>query len=289
MKLILCLSVIFFTTISVESEIYRSPLESPQFKSFWENVPALEFANKFNRTGRITGGQIADRHQFPYQVGMLTKAANGNTYLCGGSLITLNYVLTAAHCLEGIESAQIFLGAHELQKDAYWKSTLSKSNFIIHENYNSNYVYNDIALVRLFGVSAIPGKIETVKLLPRALEKERFIGSTVRVSGWGVYADGAGPSPLLRFVDLTVRDLSVCEKIFGPNMIKDSNVCTTGLNNKSPCGGDSGGPLMTVSNSYQIGVVSFGAAVGCELGYPGVFTRVGSYLDWIAKNSDLKI
>jgi secreted trypsin-like serine protease len=32
-----------------------------------------------------------------------------------------------------------------------------------------------------------------------------------------------------------------------------------------------------------VGIVSFGAADGCQLGYPVGFTRVTSYLDWINK------
>jgi secreted trypsin-like serine protease len=55
--------------------------------------------------------------------------------------------------------------------------------------------------------------------------------------------------------------------------------------------GDSGGPLVKeIDGAYtQIGVVSFGAAAGCELGYPAGFARVTSFLDWIETNSGIHI
>lgn len=56
--------------------------------------------------------------------------------------------------------------------------------------------------------------------------------------------------------------------------------------------GDSGGPLVhkdKTGHIRQVGIVSFGKVFGCELGYPGVFTRVTEYLDWIEKNAGIKI
>ena len=54
----------------------------------------------FGPGGRIVGGFEAERHQFPYQVGLVLHLANGNGW-CGGSLISRNYVMTAAHCIDG--------------------------------------------------------------------------------------------------------------------------------------------------------------------------------------------
>ena len=54
--------------------------------------------------------------------------------------------------------------------------------------------------------------------------------------------------------------------------------------------GDSGGPLVYRESDgvyTQVGIVSFGAAAGCELGYPAAFTRVTSYLNWISSKTGL--
>ena len=56
--------------------------------------------------------------------------------------------------------------------------------------------------------------------------------------------------------------------------------------------GDSGGPLVFLENDglyTEVGIVSFGAAAGCTLGYPVPFTRVISYLSWISANTDIRI
>ena len=52
--------------------------------------------------------------------------------------------------------------------------------------------------------------------------------------------------------------------------------------------GDSGGPLVFRENDgnyTEVGIVSFQHSSGCEAGYPAVFTRVTSYLDWIQTNT----
>jgi secreted trypsin-like serine protease len=56
--------------------------------------------------------------------------------------------------------------------------------------------------------------------------------------------------------------------------------------------GDSGGPLAFIEDDgipTLIGVVSFGAAAGCEIGLPAGYTRTSSFLDWIAYNSRVEI
>ena len=47
--------------------------------------------------------------------------------------------------------------------------------------------------------------------------------------------------------------------------------------------GDSGGPL--IYNGIQVGLTSFGATAGCEIGYPSGFTRISHFRDWILTNT----
>jgi len=57
------------------------------------------------------------------------------------------------------------------------------------------------------------------------------------------------------------------------------------LNDKSLFQGDSGGPMMFfIKNQYYLmGVVSRGPKLCGEPGYPGIYTRVSCFTDWIVR------
>merc|ERR1712025_210311 len=59
---------------------------------------------------KIVGGQEATPHQFPWQVGLFFDG-----YFCGGSIISEKYILTAAHCADGVFSHEVVIGAHEIR------------------------------------------------------------------------------------------------------------------------------------------------------------------------------
>lgn len=99
-----------------------------------------------------------------------------------------------------------------------------------------------------------------------------------------------GISPVLRFVETEVITNSGCNNFY-PGIIQSSNICASGKGGKSSCNGDSGGPL-TVNDegqTKQVGIVSFGIALGCSVGFPHAYTRITEYLDWIEVNSNVVI
>ncbi|CAB0004167.1 unnamed protein product, partial [Nesidiocoris tenuis] len=150
---------------------------------------------------------------------------------------------------------------------------------INHEQYNQRgNTENDVALLVL--ASKIPFQ-RTIgpACFPKA--NLNIVGSKVRVIGWGaLYSNGPQPN-ILQKVDLDVKPISDCSKVY-PG-ITAGQLCTYTLK-KDACQGDSGGPVIWLdpaTNRYTVvGIVSYG--YGCaQPGAPGVNTAVSAYRDWI--------
>ena len=108
-------------------------------------------------------------------------------------------------------------------------------------------------------------------------------GTVVTVSGWGDTGDRGELPTILQKVEVPVVPHWECEWLYGREKIKDSMFCA-GRAGRDSCQGDSGGPVMY--EGYLIGVVSWGQ--GCALpGYPGVYTDVSKFIDWIRMNSGI--
>ncbi|TMW53550.1 hypothetical protein DOY81_001314 [Sarcophaga bullata] len=239
--------------------------------------------------GRITNGELAKPGQFPYQVG-LSLAFGEKSAWCGGTLISDRWVLTAAHCTDNADSVTVYLGAIDIKngnEKGQQRIFVSKKNIIVHEDWDAAVLRNDISLIKL------PVAVEfNERVQPAALPKmdgkySTYEGDLVWASGWGKDSDSAtAVTQFLQFIEAPVIKNSACNRYY-LGSITDKMICIGTSGKKSTCNGDSGGPLVYKDGeiNYVIGATSFGIALGCEKGWPGVFTRVTSYLDWIEANS----
>ncbi|CAO1428768.1 unnamed protein product [Diamesa hyperborea] len=266
-----------------------------QVQSENESTGAGSLFDISNISRRVVNGQSAYMGQFPYQALLNLTDPLNQSYVCGGSIISQNWIITAAHCLEEIVSVDIHVGIiNRSPLTSEWTTKVEKSNFIIHENYDDIEVTNDIALIRLD--SKIPENqfVKSISLPTRADANEDLVGRTANVSGFGRYADKSknSSSPILMWVELPIVDNSFCELLNPPERLAESKICVGSKDGMSPCFGDSGGPLAILRSDgtpVLIGIVSHGYSVFCELGHPGVFTDVHSFLDWIETSKMVKI
>ncbi|KAH8380639.1 hypothetical protein KR009_011941 [Drosophila setifemur] len=228
--------------------------------------------------GRITNGQDAYEGQFPYQVGIYLYGLFGSRF-CGGSLISSEWVMTAAHCLIGANSAVIVMGSITLSGSAN-NVTVNSSQFILHPLFSQLLLLNDIALINIPPVdfTDLIKKIDLPMMFSYVPE-----GTIARVSGWGVTSDSSNTlSSKLQYADLKTISVQECQQILNTGIIFLRKMCTLTSNGISPCRGDSGGPL-TIGNT-QVGIVSFGSAAGCEKGKPSVYEHVAAHRRWITQN-----
>ncbi|XP_068231253.1 transmembrane protease serine 9-like [Palaemon carinicauda] len=241
-----------------------------------------------NSITRIVGGETTTMHEYPWQVG-LTSASRP---YCGGSIISNQWILTAAHCVEGdsASSVKVLIGEHNWGTTTETSVTEKRdvSQIIVHPQYSSKTFDNDMALLKLSSPISFPSdnKIAPV-CLPDA--GNAYDNVDAIITGWGTTSSGGSQSNQLREVTVPTMTNSKCQQSYG-NSITSNMICA-GLDEggKDSCQGDSGGPMVTGGNTaasfmVQIGVVSWG--YGCAYaGYPGVYARVNNYLSWISSNT----
>ncbi|PSN50402.1 hypothetical protein C0J52_08570 [Blattella germanica] len=219
--------------------------------------------------GRIVGGIPADITNFPYQVSFEWY----EQHWCGGSIISPNYVLIAAHCVRGksLSSIRIRAGTSIKQQGG---SIHAISQVVSHPNYvGADY---DVAVIRVSQPFQYSESVQPISLT----SEEPAAGTPVVVTGWGALEYvGSAPSQLQQ-VQVNIVDHEECSKAYTKyGGVTAREVCAgVSQGGKDSCQGDSGGPL--VANGVQVGVVSWGEECALK-GYPGVYSSVANLRSWI--------
>lgn len=179
------------------------------------------------------------------------------------------------------------LGASDVNRA---NQTIVAVKLIPHPFFDPGSEKNDIALVQLATPANLSDIVGISRLPSRAQKKLSFKDKLGTSYGWGKGGKATIPVSTLHAVNETViTNLSCLTKY--PAYITDSNLCT-GSSNGTPCTGDEGGAIFFKDDDgypTQIGVFSYQFSLGCTMGWPAVYTRLTSYLDWIESNSDVVI
>ncbi|EDW69325.1 trypsin-1 [Drosophila virilis] len=217
---------------------------------------------------RIIGGQETSISQVPY----LVYLRQGGGFICGGSLLTTNSVLTAAHCVYGAKEQEYTVHAGASRLDQTAPVVRSVTRFHIAPNYAARNFDMDVAILQL--ASPVPlttGQVATIA----PCRSQPAANTYVRISGWGVQQESSRmPAAQVRTAVVRVLPGLECQLAYaGQAHLSDSMLCAAVRGIKDSCSGDSGGPL--VYRGEVCGIVSWG--FGCaRAAYPGVYTSVAS-------------
>lgn len=227
---------------------------------------------------RIVGGKPTTVTKHPYQVSIYYNGQHN----CGGSIISKDWILTAAHCVYGLKPALFQIRVKSTYHDKGGEVIGGIKTLIFHEWYDDDTYSYDVGLIKLPSPISFTSEAKRVTL-PSA-NTNVPTGSLATVTGWGrISADGAR-SNVLQVLDVPVVDQKICQKIYAfYNPVTSEMMCAGHMaGGKDTCQGDSGGPL--VYKGDQIGIVSWGAQCA-KAGYPGVYTRVSAVRSWIMKKT----
>lgn len=269
---------------------------SNRAKTSKSETKCLEYTESFERLDTyvpfIVNGKNASLGEYPHMAALGYDIENNEIgWLCGGSLISEKYVLTAAHCLKynGADVKYVKLGTVDL--------TNGNGNIynvfiaIPHPDYKPPAKYHDIALLELeetvrFTINIRPACLYT------STDLSLYKTKSLHVTGYGTIEYGGLQSKILQYVILDLYTQEECLKQYAVNRRSlprsvpyDIMVCAGKRDGiADACQGDSGGPLQLKIYKQLlhsiVGIISSGKGCGAQ-NVPGLYTRVAPYVKWI--------
>ncbi|CAH1126141.1 unnamed protein product [Ceutorhynchus assimilis] len=240
---------------------------------------------------RIVGGHNAERGQFPYQASLqMRSSATRYSHICGGSIISKNWILSAAHCTQSAASSYRVVVGVILQTDQNipGQQIIAVRQIINHPGYPGGVQVSadDVCLIRLSKPLSFTANVQPIAIPPQGA---KYQGSST-LSGWGLTVSGGNIPNHLQYAILPLVEEYKCERIlrallgsnspFSPNL----NVCSgIRLGGESACSGDSGGPLE--HNGRVVGIVSWVLMPCGAWDAPSVYAKTSAYSNWIVQQT----
>uniref|UniRef100_A0A8D0E5M0 Acrosin n=1 Tax=Salvator merianae TaxID=96440 RepID=A0A8D0E5M0_SALMN len=259
-------------------------LDCLPFTSFSSGVCGRRpLAPSHGGSARIVGGTDTLPGTWPWMVSIQKPSQGGYMHICGGSLISSLWVVTAAHCSPHYY-LHLVIGITQISQPGPDTQERSIKNLVQHEQYVQRTHYNDIALMELNEPVNCTDYIQ-----PACLPDTNVVISALThcyISGWGRMSSTVYTSDILQEARVNIIPLELCNSSnWYHKKIHYNNICAGfeqgGIDS---CQGDSGGPLMCREGRSErfwvIGATSWG--IGCANAQkPGVYTSTQHFLDWI--------
>ncbi|XP_075987371.1 granzyme-like protein 1 [Anticarsia gemmatalis] len=272
------------------------PCRGENRKKYWQDWNDVDQCDNIQITSLtpVYIGVPAKKNQFPHMALLgYGKDRDSAQWLCGGTVISEWFILTAAHCSSAPKIGSVtyaglgILKREELSK--YWR-VYKIASIIKHPLYAAPAKYHDIALLKT------ETEINFSKaLMPACLnERGKFdnlpLGKWASAPGWGRLGPKADLADHLQVIQINKFEDEECSTLYPPHRnLKNGYDNQTQMcfgereTSGDTCEGDSGGPLhLDIGECmyFVIGVTSYGISCGME-GNAGMYTKVSYYVPWI--------
>ncbi|XP_033732745.1 serine protease 27-like [Pecten maximus] len=233
---------------------------------------------------RIIGGNDAGEDAWPWQVLLLHK----NRFMCGGTLLNADTVLTMAHCTKRMRRKFFRVKVGEYDRKKNERSTrgemrIKVKKIIKHPDYDRYSGKNDLSILKLERCVKFCKYIRPIPKL--ADDSVDPTNRTCYVTGWGAYNRQKlfRYARILQELQTSVITKAQCEAgIQGSFNATDDMMCTS-VDPKGACFGDSGSPLQCLVNRKWVHVGSvLGGNADCR--GPTIYAKTSYHRDWILKN-----
>nr|XP_022905596.1 trypsin-3-like [Onthophagus taurus] len=222
----------------------------------------------------INGSYAFYQENFSYQVSL----SKFGQHFCGGTILNLEYIVTAAHCVyNNRRPSDITVNLGSLKQGLGDKRKVT--DIFMHPGYDNKNLRHDIAILKIPSLGNFTNFIKNITL-PDSSPKA---GTNCTVAGWGVTETSDSGTLHLKYAKVPIISTPRCRASY-KDQLKKEMFCAGYLEGGSDaCQGDSGGGL--ICDQILTGVVSWGHECG-EKYYPGVYTDVFYYKDWIRSKSN---
>ncbi|XP_013182809.1 PREDICTED: trypsin-like isoform X2 [Papilio xuthus] len=280
-----------FGTIAAERDIERrrnrlGPLSRPK--------KALRIRNEFmvkNREAlRIKGGNATDTKNYPYMAAIII---NGRLW-CAGTIIDVNWVVTAAHCLNYVLHVAPLKALGEFVKVRVGSAMAHEGGVLVdvigavrHPKFEEEPVpHADVALLKLSENLEFDEYISLIKIYDGL--QEPYAQSFVAVSGWGATNGGdtafRDQTPDLLTARLKVRTKNYCidayQLVNGFQFTADFFCASLRNGSRDACLFDAGAPA--IQRNQLMGIMSFGPEKCGHPHQPSVFVKAFYFKDFVS-------
>ncbi|XP_055548492.1 uncharacterized protein LOC129732053 [Wyeomyia smithii] len=255
--------------------------------------------------GLVHFGNESQLGEWPWHVALFHRMNRASpSYACGGTIISENYIVTAAHCVyprsrvRPLTAAEILVraGIANIQQLEHSLQQFAVAEIVRHEEFNTDVLGNDIALLKIAGALEMTNYVRPICLWNGTDGEELIVGKGGTVAGWGLDENGTLPD-VLKHAVMPIVSRKSCrdsDPTYYTNFLFDRKTFCAGYRNgTSAAPGDSGGGLYIEINEkwFLRGIVSNGKLQPTSNAFDArsfvVFTDIAHFMPWVNSNTGL--